>query len=377
MVSGIKTPDAVIAQIRELAAQGLSNPAICARTGLNRTQVQIYAQGHRPHEKKPEFQEVRVETALTPEWPVSNWIEHPTLPAKERPVEDIIKLAKETYQRNRENHDARKLINVRVRMDGPVGVAMMGDPHLDDRGCNWPQLTADLDCVAKTNGMMLSQIGDVRNNWVGRLAKLYAKQSMTCGETRKILEWFFKNRPWLFMVKGNHDHWNSEGGDVLDYLLKIAEVEVDIANHDQRVAVHFPNGNIVSIRARHEFQGKSINNINHGAVRAAKEGRKFDIYVHGHLHTAALQLEGFAHGGWGHQADQGIVSHFVRLGSYKEMDEFSDEIGAEDKNWAASMVAIMNPYAKTIRDKVTIIPSIEHGCDYLAYLRRRWESGRL
>lgn len=345
-------------------SEGASQRQIARELNVSHSSVQYH------------IEKIKRERPLTPAVK-KNWIEHPVLPTGKRPVKEIIKAACENYLRKREHHDARSMINVGVKMDGPIGLTMLGDPHLDDNGCNWPQLISDLENVGKTEGMMLAQIGDVRNNWVGRLAKLYANQSMTSSEAREVIEWLFKERPWLFMVKGNHDHWNNEGGDVLDYIARAAEIGADMAEHEARVALNFPNGNVVTIRARHNFAGKSMYNTTHGMVKAALLGRKYDIMVCGDWHHSGYSQKGFSHGGWGFQADGPIVSHMIRLGAYKEMDAFAEEKGFEEENYAPAAVAIINPYAKQSYDKVVVMNSVEHGCDYLTYLRKRWASGKL
>ena len=66
--------------------------------------------------------------------------ERPILPSDEKPIEEILHHAVSTYQRKRAAYDARKLIDVKIKMDGPIGLHLFGDPHLDDNGCNYPLL---------------------------------------------------------------------------------------------------------------------------------------------------------------------------------------------------------------------------------------------
>ncbi len=51
MVSGIKTPEHIIAKIRELAPTGKTMRAIADELGINRSQVERYAKGYRPYDK--------------------------------------------------------------------------------------------------------------------------------------------------------------------------------------------------------------------------------------------------------------------------------------------------------------------------------------
>jgi biotin carboxylase len=50
--------------------------------------------------------------------------------------------AVERFERKKDAKEARNLIDVNLtkQLDGPFGLAIFGDPHLDDDGCNWPKL---------------------------------------------------------------------------------------------------------------------------------------------------------------------------------------------------------------------------------------------
>lgn len=50
MVSGRKTPEHIVNQIRQLTAEGISCNEIARRLEIGRDQAQKYARGHRPDE---------------------------------------------------------------------------------------------------------------------------------------------------------------------------------------------------------------------------------------------------------------------------------------------------------------------------------------
>ena len=56
-------------------------------------------------------------------------------------------------------------------------------------------------------------IGDVTNNWTGRLMKKYADQTTTVRRARRLAEWLMHDSgvKWLMWLVGNHDAW--ENGD--------------------------------------------------------------------------------------------------------------------------------------------------------------------
>jgi hypothetical protein len=70
--------------------------------------------------------------------------------------------------------EARRLIPIRIKVDGPIGIAHFGDPHVDDDGTNIELLEQHVKVVNATDGLFAANVGDYRNNWVGRLARLWA-----------------------------------------------------------------------------------------------------------------------------------------------------------------------------------------------------------
>ena len=70
-------------------------------------------------------------------------------------------------------------MEIKIKSNKPIGVAFVGDPHVDNNGCNWPLLRRDIAIMRDTPGMFAVNIGDVTDNWAGRLVRLYADQEMS------------------------------------------------------------------------------------------------------------------------------------------------------------------------------------------------------
>jgi hypothetical protein len=72
MVSGVKTPEHVIAKIRELAATGMSGRAISEKLKVGRDQVLVHSKGYRPHETGialvSEQQQAQPKCSVEPWW---------------------------------------------------------------------------------------------------------------------------------------------------------------------------------------------------------------------------------------------------------------------------------------------------------------------
>ena len=80
------------------------------------------------------------------------------------PIEDLINERKERFKRLDGKKSRRHTRNVQVKLPGPVAITHFGDPHVDDDGCNWPELLRTVEVVSKTEGMFAGNIGDTTNN---------------------------------------------------------------------------------------------------------------------------------------------------------------------------------------------------------------------
>lgn len=104
---------------------------------------------------------------------------------------------------------ASRWVPIKFHRAEPTAIVVVGDPHVDDDGCNWPQLERDTETIVKTPGMFAGSIGDNINNWVGRLSRLYANQSTTENQAWRLSEGWIRELAdpgkLIFMVRGNHD----------------------------------------------------------------------------------------------------------------------------------------------------------------------------
>ena len=97
--------------------------------------------------------------------------EPPSLVEEDIPIAELIERRLHDFKRKSEAYESRKLISIKVKESGPVGLIVFGDPHVDDDGCDWPSLLRDVEIAKNTPGMMAGNVGDLQNNWVGRLSR--------------------------------------------------------------------------------------------------------------------------------------------------------------------------------------------------------------
>jgi hypothetical protein len=287
--------------------------------------------------------------------------EFTALPDDDVPIEELIAQRKRKFQHKREHEEASKLIPIKVKMDGAIGILHFGDPHVDDDGCDIEAIERHTDLVNRTEGLFAANVGDTTNNWCGRLARLYADQTTSAAQAWKIAEWFIRRCDWLYMIGGNHDLW-SGSGDPLRWIAK--QQDALYKSSEARLALRFPNGLEVRVNARHDHSGSSIWNPAHGPMKAALMGTRDHLYVAGHKHESAYSVL--------KDAISGITMHACKVASYKIYDRYAKERGFRDNCLSPCALTTINPALPPDHpDLVKVWWDPEEGADYLTFLRRR------
>ncbi len=283
------------------------------------------------------------------------------LPEDDVPIEELIEQRKRKFAHKREHEEASKLIPIRIKIGGPIGLLHFGDPHVDDDGCDIEAIERHTALVNRTEGLFACNVGDTTNNWCGRLARLYADQSTSAAQAWRIAEWFVNRCEWLYMIGGNHDLW-SGSGDPLKWIAK--QQNALYKSSEARIALRFPNGAEVRVNARHDHSGSSIWNPAHGPMKAAIMGTRDHIYVAGHRHESAYSVL--------KDASAGITMHAIKVASYKVYDRFAKDKGFRDNALSPCAVTVINPNLPPDHpDMVKVFWEPEYGADYLSWLRRR------
>ena len=275
------------------------------------------------------------------------------------PVEDIIEFRKKQYSQKKKSKETRLLIDIAINIDGPIGIAHFGDPHVDDDGTDLSQIIHYMDVLNATDGMYSGNLGDIQNNWIGRLASLYGQQSTSAVESWKLTEFFVNKVNWLYLVAGNHDVWSGDG-DPLEFIMRDHKGVYE--RWGARLNLVFPNGKEIRINARHTFKGNSIWNTAHGVARAAQTGWSDHVLTCGHTHISGYQVI--------KNPASGLISHAIQVASFKIMDNYADKLGLDDKNIFNCPVTIIDPiYDDDDNRLITTIFNPLIACEYLNYLR--------
>jgi hypothetical protein len=279
------------------------------------------------------------------------------------PVEELVQERIKKYSIKKTSKEQKKLVNIDIKVSGPIGIAHFGDPHVDDDGTDLSQIVMYMDRLNEVDGMFCGNLGDIQNNWIGRLSFLYGQQSTSARESWKLTEYFVNKVNWLYLVAGNHDVWSGDG-DPLEFIMRDHKGLYE--RWGARMNLRFPNGKEVRINARHTFKGNSIWNTAHGVARAAQTGWSDHILTCGHTHVSGYQVL--------KNPASGLISHALQVASFKILDNYADKLGLDDKNIFNCPVTIIDPrYEDDDNRLITTIFNPMVAAGYLEFLRKDWK----
>lgn len=275
-------------------------------------------------------------------------VQFETLPPPDIPINEILNILEIRNEKRIENHEAKNWQKISMNTNKPIVVVFVGDPHLDDNGCNLKLLRQHIELMNRPD-VYAFNIGDTTNNWTGRLMKLYSEQDTSLETARRLIDWFLNDAGirWLGWVTGNHDCWE-HGSHIIKSMNRKS---ILIEDWEAKVNITFPSGLEIPIWLAHDFKGSSITNKVHGAVKKAKELAKSCVFVAGHRHD------------WGYYTEElptdGNVIHAFRVRGYKYLDHYSIVNGFSSSQHGASAAIVIDPRATDFNSAVYGFTDIE------------------
>lgn len=270
-----------------------------------------------------------------------------------RTFEELLADRVKEHSRKTERFETKRSgIDIDIDGSGPYAIAFVGDPHVDDPGTSLAKLHGHLEAIKGARDCYAINMGDLTNNWIGTLSRLYAHQTFTDKEGITIAKWMLGAAPWLAVILGNHDKWTG----VAEELCQSAGVKH--VSHGAVFKVN-RNGHTVKIDARHTHGGNSQYNPAFAQGKQNYRGSDCDIIIGAHTHQSAYTL-----------LKNGItqkVGHCIRVGSYKEADEY-----AEVKNFpeqTISPVVLATVDHRSDHPRIQIWHDLELGLEYLKMLQ--------
>ena len=293
--------------------------------------------------------------------PLKN-IEFPQLPDDDIPTTEIIEQMARRFEKRQKAYRARQWMTYKVKDKKPIGIAWVGDPHVDSNGCNWSLLKDHCKVMADTPGLYAASIGDHTDNWVGRLTRLYSASEQSRSTAVRLVEWLLRDSgvKWMLLLRGNHDMWtNNKSDDPVHWIAK--GIGVPTEDWAARISLEFPNGRAAKVHAAHNFKGHSMWNSLHGHQKQAHMKEEAHLYVAGHTHNWALHQE--------ESASREFTYWLARCRGYKFLDEYADVLGHSPQEGGATICSIFNPDAANDSGFVQCFADVEQGADYLTWLR--------
>jgi hypothetical protein len=286
----------------------------------------------------------------------------PELPPSDLPIEEIIALQARRFERRIEHTNAKRWRKFQVPIAGPYALMLVGDPHVDDNGCNWPLLQSHCELAAKTEGVYAVNVGDSTNNWTGRLARLWAEQDTSASTARRMADWLLNKSgmPWFLWLHGNHDMWDGPVG--ASWFEAKRPHFVSMEDWQAKVTLVSPNGHELRLWAAHNFKGNSIWNNMHGLERAAQMQDWAHLYVAGHHHDVGLRQ--------GENPHRNFCYWLARARGYKFIDHYVDLHGFGHHQHGASVLAVIDPTADKPNAVQCFLDPFE-GAEFLKWKRSR------
>ncbi len=324
--------------------------------GSNRAAArQLSEQGFQISEKSIRRMDIK---AAEPEYEVEE--------GPELDIDDLIERRDRAFQFKKARYEFEKKVDVKIKIDGPIGIGLFGDWHVDDDGTDIGLLDKHIDLFSNGQpGLYAALLGDLYNNWVGGLARLWSEQGTNSEEARALLEDFLTRADYLFAVQGNHDAWAGHN-NIIDYLIK-NQTKINSPSR-ARLSLNFLNGRSCGIYAAHDFPGRSAWDETYGIKKRAMLDGEFDIYCAGDTHTS----------GFGMGVHQGTKRpfHAIRIASYKSIDRYANDLNLQDKSAWVCPVALIDPNARDPLNFIQWAFEPEEGAERLHWMRSRYQSGK-
>lgn len=244
----------------------------------------------------------------------------------------------------------------------PIGFLVMGDPHIDNEGCDFAKLLEDIELTQKQEGVMAACVGDIQDNWIGRLQKLYANSSMKASDGWRLSKWMLSSLQWVAIVGGNHDSWShAPGVDPLGWVAKECGV-LCYAPDELRITLNWrgrPDLEPIVWVIRHDFRGRSWFHPTHGVHKEAMLDGRCHLLTAGHIHQ------------WGQLTSEQRherVTHSLRVRGYKRADAYAVEKGFYEQQFGESALVVIDPTVEGT-GRINVYWDLKQGYEILSHMR--------
>ena len=233
---------------------------------------------------------------------------------------DPSKIWKRVLEIQTSNSDsARRRYSQEIRIPGnlPVCIAFTSDWHGGNSYTDYARLWAETELVADTPGMYAITMGDLHDNWVGKLEGIQRYQPVSLAEelalVRDRLMRLCNANKLLACVSGNHES-RADKLAGLDWIRDVLADHQVLYDQDEILATLTVGDAEWRLKLRHKWRYKSILNPFHGFWRDLERADDWDMAIGGHVHSGSHWAKiDHMDGGSGHPTDR----YAVLLGTYE------------------------------------------------------------
>ena len=286
----------------------------------------------------------------------------PVFPEDRPGIDTILERLGSDYEQKRHATDKKEWFEIKAKSNLPFGLMVWGDPHLDNPGTDIPLIRHHMR-LAKHPSVFSINIGDTLDGWVGRLARLYGESRVDVHTARELACWFMREVRWMLWLAGNHDMW-ADNEAILRQMSK--QHDVPLLSWQSKFKLVFPNSNEILVHAAHNFPGRSMHNIVHGNMRAARSTSPADLLLDGHLHDwGSSQFE---------MAAFNRVPLSIKVAGYKRIDSYANVNGYQSARYGSTCLVVIDPNMEG-PGRLTPFWDVEQGIFTLDALISRYKAG--
>jgi UDP-2,3-diacylglucosamine pyrophosphatase LpxH len=275
--------------------------------------------------------------------------------AEPQDINELLDILASAQKKLQEFDDRQTEVTIRIEDDKPIGLLFSGDWHVGGLYTDHEAMRRDFACFNDTDGLYVIGMGDYADNYITRShAGGMFEQIINADKQREIVEHFIDQLAdkLLVLIKGNHDNWELKetGEDFVKYLARKVSVpylwyggEITLQHGEAEYKIH----------AHHSYRfNSSLNTTN--SQRHLFGSTHADIIALGHLHYNETHAK----------TSGGKDTIWIRTGSYKLTDDYSQWIGGLKSDPRSPMVVIY-PDAK----RVIPFRDYRDGIEYLKMVR--------
>lgn len=234
-------------------------------------------------------------------------------------IEEFLQMVIESQKKLQQMDDRQTSITVDIDDDKPIGIAFTGDWHVGGLYTDHEAMKRDFAVLRDTDGLYNITMGDYNDNYITRShAGGQFEQIIHPDKQKELCKYFFAEflgESNLAVIKGNHDNWENKetGEDFVKYIARLINSpylwyggEIKLKLGEQTYQIH----------AHHAYKyNSSINTTN----------SQRNLFNHTHADVIAL---GHIHHNEKHEKTMGGKDTvWLRTGSYKLTDDYSQWIG--------------------------------------------------